>query len=297
MFRTVEYETQDGIALEKLGYDLDFDDENGKIEIRNNADVLNMNLNRRIAQFNGIKVWFYSPAKLDKYGDLRIGRNDIEKIMCPLFNRQAPLPRNIKRIVVDAGHGGEDSGAIGAKYKEKDLNLALSRKIKTALEAKGFEVIMTRDEDKFLTLDERSEFAEKQKADIFICVHHNAAASSPLAHGIETYSLTAAGEAGSHDRTHTDQSERKGNKFDTENIVLNYLVQSKMIEKTSAYDRGVKFARYKVLVQAPCPAILLEAGFVSNKKEEDALNTDTRQKNIADAVAEAVCIFAGLKLQ
>ena len=296
MFRTVEFETADGIAVEKIDAVAEFSDDGKKVLLKNEQNTLEMTVNRRIVKLNGIKVWLTLPLKADVNGDWRISRVDFDKIITPLFLNKFQLSRDVKKIVVDAGHGGDDTGAVGKKYNEKDLNLALAFKIKSALEAKGFEVILSRDRDIFLTLDKRSEFAAEKQADIFLCIHHNAARGVPAAHGIETYSLTFGGCAGTHDsgRNATAKHERAGNKFDTENILLNYLVQSEVIGATGAFDRGVKFARYKVLVQAPCPAILFEGGFVSNTKEEEMINSAEHQTKAASAIAEAVAKFARL---
>ena len=293
MFKVVEYKTEKGIALEQLGFDLDYDEETKKVKLCSSTGELIMTLNRRISLFNGTKVWLFSPVKFDDDEILRISESDVEKIIKPLMSKKYPLPSVVKRIIVDAGHGGEDTGAIGLKSKEKDLNLALSRKVKTALEAKGFEVIMTRDEDKFLTLDERSKFAAENKADLFICIHHNASGSTKAANGIESYSLSPANVNSTHDKKDTVPSgELPGNIFDEANINLSYYIQSCVINNTAANDRGMKFARFKVLVNAPCPAILFEAGFISNPSEEIAINSSERQDKTAKAIAEAVEKFS-----
>ncbi len=292
MFKHIEYRTENGIALEQSGFDFSYDEDNRKIYLTGIGGTIVMNLNRRIARFNDTKIWFFSPAKFDDDNILRINENDIEKIINPLLNKKYYLPSPVKRIVVDAGHGGHDNGAVGLKYKEKDLNLSLSRKIKAALEAKGFEVILSRNEDIFLPLDERSKFAKDQKADLFLCIHHNASGTAPQASGIECFSLPAPGADSSHENGGKATPPLPGNKFDEANINLNYLLQSHLISTVNAVDRGVKFARYRVLVNAPCPAILIEAGFVSNKKEENELNSESRQNKTAEAVAAAVVKFA-----
>lgn len=293
MFRTIEFENHSGIAAELLGNDFSFDPETKKANFKNQQNTVTLTLNRRIIKFNNIKIWLYNPVIADSEGDLRISKTDYEKILKILLSPGNIQKKTLKRIILDPGHGNEDAGAVGKKFKEKDINLALALRIKKSLESAGFEVIMTRNDDTFLPLAERSDFAAKNNADLFISIHHNAAKGNPVAHGIETYSLTAAGNAGTHDngKNATSTHERRGNKFDNENILLNYLVQSNMISATKSFDRGVKFARYQVLVQAPCPAILIEAGFISNPQEELLINSPDRQTQIADAVTQAVMEF------
>ena len=294
LFRTVEYKTDNGIALEKTDFDFNYDEDNKKIYLTGPGGTMLMDVNRRISHFNGTKIWLFTPAKIDKDGILRISENDIEKIIIPLLGKKYSLPSPVKRIVIDAGHGGNDNGAAGLKYKEKDLNLALSRKIKSALEAKGFEVIMTRNEDIFLSLEERSKFAKEQKADLFLCIHHNASPATKTAAGIETFSLSAPHVNSTHDKKGiVPAGILPGNTFDNANINLSYQIQSYIINNLPVNDRGMKFARFRVLVNAPCPAILLEAGFVSNPAEEIAAGSDERQNKIAKSVAEAIQLFSG----
>lgn len=293
MFKNIEYRTENGIALEKSTFNFTYDEDSRKIYLNGIGGTMIMDVNRRIARFNGTKIWLFTPAKFDNERVLRISENDIEKIIKPLLGKKYYLPSPIKRIVIDAGHGGHDNGAVGLKYKEKDLNLSLSRKIKSALGAKGFEVIMSRNEDKYLTLDERSEFAKAQKADLFLCIHHNASPSTKAAEGVETFSLSAPLVSSTHDRKNiVPAGKLPGNTFDDANINLSYQIQSHIINNLTVNDRGMKFARFRVLVNAPCPAILLEAGFVSNPAEEIAVNTDERQNKTAKSVAEAVQLFS-----
>lgn len=298
MFKQIEYQTADGIALEQLDFNCNYDENTRKIYLAGAGGTFVMDLNRRISLFNGTKIWLFSPPKFDRDNILRIGVSDVQKIINPLLLKKYSLMRPVKRIVIDAGHGGHDNGAVGLKYKEKDLNLSLSLKIKSALEDKGFEVIMTRTEDKFLTLDERSEFAKQQQADLFLCVHHNASGSTKTAHGTETFSLSAAGMNSTQDKKGIiPTGTLPGNAFDDANINLNYQIQSHIINNISTNDRGMKFARFRVLVNAPCPAVLLEAGFVSNPDEEIASATDDRQTKIAQAVTDAILQFANQKGQ
>ena len=291
LFRTVEYETADGIALQKLDCKLHSDDNSGKIILQNNKNILTLQLNSRLADFNGYKIWFFSPVIADSYGDLRISKTDVEKIINPLFYQTYKHCRPIKKIVLDPGHGGEDSGAVNKGIKEKDLNLALCKKIKTALDAKGFEILLTRNDDTFVSLNDRSKFAKQHAADIFISIHHNASLQ-PDTIGTETYALTAAGAESTHNSPNISKAVRRGNSFDNANIILSHLIHSKVISNINTFDRGMKFARYKVLVQAPCPAILFEAGFVSNITEAAECHSEIRQKKTAEAIAAAVKIFA-----
>lgn len=288
MFKPVEFKTADGIALEKLDCNFYCNKEKNEIFLSGKYGTFIMKPDCRTAEFNKRKIWLFSPVRYDKDGILRIEESNIEKIITPLLKRNYTIPDNAARIIIDPGHGMDDNGAVGAFSKEKDLNLSLSLKIREALEKKGFEVVMTRRDDSFLTLDARSDFAQKQQAGIFLSIHHNAS-ENKKANGIETYSLPPGGIAATHNTIKKIPDALPGNRFDNENINLNHLIHSHLIKQLGSFDRGSKFARYKVLVNAPCPAVLIEAGFISNQQEEIEINTEERQKKCAAAIAEALC--------
>lgn len=292
MFKNVEYHTSDGIAIEKLPYKYSFSEEEKTILLSHKDNVFDIKLNRRIAKLNGIKVWLLSPTRMDEQDIPRIHQTNVDNIIKPLLELQQPSPSPVKRIILDPGHGDHDKGAVGKISLEKDLNLKLALKLRQCLEDKGFEVIMTRSDDTFVSLDRRSEFAKEQKADLFISIHHNASIGAPNASGVETYSLSSAGMPSSNGTKGKIPGTLPGNAFDAANVKLNYLIHSNLIKSVGGNDRGVKFARFKVLVNAPCPAVLVEVGFISNVKEEVLLNTEARQNKTADAIAKGIAEYA-----
>jgi len=218
----------------------------------------------------------------------------------------------VRRVVIDPGHGGKDTGAIGRKgTREKDLTLAISKKLKRELQAMGLEVLLTREKDVFLELEERTRFANERQADLFISVHINAA-ENRKAHGIETYTLNlnsdryamrlAARENASSKRRVADLEfiladlATKANTDDS--VRLARLVQGEMVSRLrrtygekAIRDLGVKQALFFVLVGAKMPAILVEASFVSNPEEEQRLRTDKYQEETARSIAEGVRRF------
>jgi N-acetylmuramoyl-L-alanine amidase len=145
---------------------------------------------------------------------------------------------------------------------------------------------MTRDRDRFISLEQRPEYARKMHADIFISIHANSAGKTYV-NGIETFSATPAGAASTHDLKPGYKREN-GNSFDKNNSRLAYEIHKSLIRKTKAVDRGVKKARFLVIREAKSPAVLLELGFLSNPLEERALGRSAYQKAMADAIAEGV---------
>jgi len=226
------------------------------------------------------------------------------------LKRQAESTSGSKRrlIVIDPGHGGRDSGALGVSgVREADVALALSRRLKRALEKSlDAEIVMTRDDDRFLPLQDRAAIANALDADLFISVHANAS-PSPSAWGIETYYLDAASDAGAARVAVRENALSQGEKRDdilTDLFVTgtNRLskivateVQTKVIQRVSStfgedqtHDLGVKTALFAVLVWTRMPSILFESSFLSNPEDEIRLRMPLYQQTVADAMAEGV---------
>ena len=165
--------------------------------------------------------------------------------------------------MVDAGHGGKDQGASRSGVLEKNLNLKVALMLRDALKARGFQVYMTRDSDKFVPLPEISNYANSVNPALFVSVHHNAS-TNPALHGIETYYYTA------HSRPFADKVHRK------------------LVNSVSAQDRNVRRAMFYVVHHTRAPAILCEVGYVSNSWELGQLQTQERQQRTVNAIAEGV---------
>ena len=222
----------------------------------------------------------------------------------------AQLGLKVRRVVVDAGHGGKDAGAIGPHgVREKTLTLAIARKVASKLRALGFEVIMTRSEDKFVALDDRTRIANEARADLFISVHCNAARRRKL-EGVETWTLNvasdryaarlAAFENAEADRTVSDlrlilaDLATKANAGDARDLAQS--VQSSVIRTLRSRvgptrDHGVKQALFYVLLGTHMPSILVETGFISNPAEEARLKSSKFQDGAAEAIARGVKDF------
>lgn len=218
----------------------------------------------------------------------------------------------IRRVVLDPGHGGKDTGAIGPDgAKEKDLTLAMAKKLRSHLEEMGLEVLLTREDDRTLSLEDRTRFANEKGADLFLSIHVNAA-NNRRAHGIETYTLNlnsdryamrlAARENASLERGIGDLQfiladlATKANTDDS--LKLAKLVQSKMVTNLRRRhgaerirDLGVKQALFFVLVGAKMPAILLETGFISHPEEGKRLQSPAYQEDVVRGVAQGVRQF------
>lgn len=168
-----------------------------------------------------------------------------------------------RRVVIDAGHGGNDPGTNGGGWEEKVITLSVAQKVQALLEAADFEVFMSREDDTFIPLTDRAALTEVYDAPIFVSIHCNAAENIPTANGIETY-------AAPND--------------DGDSELAGYL-QKQLIAATAAKDRGVKTSRLVVLTHNLAPACLVEIGFMTNTDECAKITDDTYQ----DTLAEAIC--------
>lgn len=213
-------------------------------------------------------------------------------------------PVTIKTIVVDSGHGGRDPGALSKKgLKEKDLNLSVAKYIQEALTEKGYTVILTRDDDTYLTLEKRVCIARDCKADLFISVHTNANPSRSL-HGVEVYYLTPS-RFNSEERAVTLAKEegfwKDDLSFDARAILWDMLLSknySLSVELSQSLYfsfknlgfrvKSPKRAPFYVLRLAYVPSVLVEIGYITNRYEEKTLQRASYQKQIAEAIVLGV---------
>ncbi|RYZ37035.1 MAG: N-acetylmuramoyl-L-alanine amidase [Myxococcaceae bacterium] len=222
------------------------------------------------------------------------------------------LGLKVRRVVIDPGHGGHDSGAVGKEgTMEKEVALAISRKVADGLREKGLEVVLTRDDDTFIRLEDRAKLANEAHGDLFISVHCNSAATHKL-RGIETYTLNtsadrysirlaarenASSEKGISDlqfiladlatKANTEESSRLANS------VQHSLVTGLSTKYDGIKDLGHKEALFYVLLGAKMPAILVETSFLSHAEDEKRLASERYQDEVAKNIVLGVEEFLG----
>lgn len=172
--------------------------------------------------------------------------------------------RTFTTVVVDAGHGGKDNGAF-RRYggAEKNATLDVATRLASKLRESQFRVVMTRSGDVFIPLDERAAISNKQSNAIFVSVHFNDSGRRGI-RGFETYYHSPVARP------------------------LAYRIQQHLLTLPGAVNRGVKTAHFRVLRKAQYPAVLVECGFLSNRKEGAAARSANRRDNLADKIAEAI---------
>lgn len=252
--------------------------------------VVKMSVGGQECLMNGVKFVFTHPVTT--IGEKAyVSRMDLAKLIDPVlrpsFIRNAG---DFRTVILDPGHGGKDPGATNSIGNEAAYNLKVAQRTKTLLEAKGYKVLMTRDSNEYLSLQERVNFANAVRENaVFVSIHFNSGGRA--ARGIETFTLSPPGvshygrgfiEADNHART--------GNEHDSANIALATAVHGNILQRlgTNTFDRGIKRARFSVLSGVSHPAILLEGGFLTHPYEARLIENEAYQNAIATGVADAI---------
>ena len=220
-----------------------------------------------------------------------------------------------KTVVIDPGHGGKDPGAMDNGVREKDVNLAVGLELKRALTAKGYNVVMTRDTDIYLKLQERTDIANNVDADLFVSVHVNALPNKKSMTGFEIYIMALPTDKDAMNLAKVENREYvEGKGMDTENVdrrtelllrILGDMQQNNKISESTdfaamLYNAGVRNglpmrrvaqAPFFVLRGAGMPAVLLEIGFVTNANESRLLTTQPYQQRIAGAMSDGIANY------
>lgn len=255
-----------------------------------------LEVDQREISLNGLRV-FLGEAVVLRGRSLYLPQIDADRLLGPILRPSAiPDPRRLRTIVIDAGHGGRDSGTLNAKLKldEKTFTLDVARRLAGILGTGQWRVVLTRTDDRFIELRDRAEQATAAGADLFISIHFNAVEQGAAVKGTETYILTPRHQrsTSSAKRAAADAEEQPGNAHDRWNAVLGYQVHRHLLEKLGTADRGLKRARFAVLRLATCPAVLVEAGYLSNDDEARKIASERYRADIAEAVANAVKAYA-----
>ncbi len=191
----------------------------------------------------------------------------------PISEPSEPAAKEASLVVLDAGHGGDDTGAIAFNSNEKDVVLPIALRAGALLEDAGIRVAYTRVNDEAVSLADRVLLAENQKADLFVAVHANAYDTKPELNGVETYCFERGGES----------------------EVLAKELHAAVLEATGANDNLQRTADYYVLRNTTMPAVLLETGYMTNEAECAKLASSDYQEKIARAIANTVLVHLGMQ--
>jgi N-acetylmuramoyl-L-alanine amidase len=219
----------------------------------------------------------------------------------------AQLSLKVSKIVIDPGHGGKDPGAIGPNgLQEKDLTLAIGKQLAKRLKLEGFTVYLTRESDVFIPLEERTAFANKKKADLFVSIHLNSLGDQSAA-GVETYFLNLTTDSSAIEVAARENSTTSKSISDLQLIINDLMLNSKINESCrfancihkcimsqlvnnnyQGKDYGVKQAPFYVLLGARMPSILIELGFLTNSIDSTLLQSEEHQSTLIDGIAKGI---------
>ena len=293
------------LALEDLGrrYGLEtaWREPGRTLRVQSRWTTLEFQAGSREAAWNGLRLFLGEPVTASR-GKLSLTRTDWLAVVRPLLDPgAAPPPAGPGLIVIDPGHGGGDPGAENRTLglKEKTLALDLAGRLRRELQQRGYRVALTRSTDRRLRstqsadLAQRAAAANRLGADLFISLHFNALPNHPSVGGIETYTLTPAGQrsTAAHRRTAADRATHPGNRHDHWNAVLGAAVHSQLVSRLGATDRGLKRARFAVLRPLDCPAVLIEGGFLTQPNEARKLDTAAYRQDMAEAISAGIGLY------
>ena len=181
--------------------------------------------------------------------------------------KEAPPPS----VVLDPGHGGRDAGAwLKGGHPEKNLVLGIALQVERLLKGKRLRVILTRRSDEYIPLRRRAEIANDRRADLFVSIHANSC-SSDSANGFEIYYAE--------------------NGVENESLKAASFIQRYFKTATGARDRGIRKYRYLVLAQTKCPSVLVEVGYLSNRREAKLLRERSYRKKVAEGIAGGIIAY------
>lgn len=188
---------------------------------------------------------------------------DTKAAVRAIINNPIKINSGTKRVVLDAGHGGTDCGAVSGRFYEKDVNLDVTNRVRDILVKQGYSVILTRPDDKFVSLQDRVTISENNNPDIFVSIHVNSSTNSGVS-GIETHY------------------------YHQESMELAQKVHAALASKISSPNRGLFKSKFYVINHTTVPAILVEIGFISNEEERTELFNYTRRQATATAIADGI---------
>lgn len=301
VFNTVRIDGRNYINLADFvrfyGFDRNYSRNEKAISLTTKTRRFSFHIDSRECVLNGVKLWL-NDAPIESRNSVLLSEIDVRKTLDPVLRYWSIRKKKVDTIMIDPGHGGEDMGASGYRGSmEKRLTLDLAGRVEKLLRKLGFKTLMTRRTDTFVSLQDRSDLANSSDADIFVSIHFNSAKPNSVPYGIETYCLTpvglnSTGSIGSRLGLGSFHQEA-GNSYDSQNMLLAFLVQQKMHSKLmETEDRGVKRARFYVIKATERPSILIENGFISNALEEKRILSSAYINKAAESIVDGIKSYA-----
>lgn len=275
-------------------YELPNEQRNGEnLEFTGKQRSLTLTRNSRVAVVNGITHWLGFPV-LERDSVFFLSRLDLGKTIEPAFRPEHVEPLSpVTTVVLDAGHGGYDKGAASPFEFEKNFALDMARRVRDRLKKAGVRVVMTRNSDTFVELEDRAAVANRIPGSIFVSLHFNASDDNPSANGFEIFCVTPRGAPSSAYElpTQRDMLKESGNEKDLASFALANAIYHSMHGGMEMFDRGVKRARFAVLRHASVPAVLVEGGFLTNPGDARKVASRPWRDQYAETIARGILEF------
>jgi N-acetylmuramoyl-L-alanine amidase len=259
------------------------------VSLRSDRRVIRAQAGTSELSINGVRFFTHFPLLNIGNEDL-ISVMDVSKIIEPIL-RPSRIQKSgkVETVVLDPGHGGTDQGASSSWGTEKSFALDVALAARAQLIRAGYRVEMTRATDVAVSLEDRVNFANRFPNAVFVSIHFN---SSSGGSGVESYALAPEGvisnASSEHHVSAADTARHAGNAQDEQNIALTVSIHASVLTRLAAFDRGVRHARFHVLRDIKIPAVLLEAGFISDSSEGQRIATSRYRQQLGVAIAQGI---------
>jgi N-acetylmuramoyl-L-alanine amidase len=264
------------------------------VQLKNSYCTIECSVNDRSLTLNDEPLALGAPI-IDHAGALYLSKLDFDNNIFPLLSpNQIPGVPTLHHIILDPGHGGKDTGTTNdaLKANEKSNTLDVALRLAAILRQRGYEVTLTRSDDNYVELTDRTDIANKAKGDLYISIHFNNAPQKSVT-GIETWILPPPGQPPSNISAvrESDKVALPGNRFDLWNTILAYSVERSATRELDATNRGVKREHLVVLKALNMPGMLIECGFLSSPVEAVKILTPDYRQKIATSIADGVDLY------
>jgi len=290
----VKIENRDYVRIEelaefyKLGQPISLG--GSMISLAGANSAIRFNVGSRESVINGVKHWLCFPV-LEVRGQPMLSRTDLSKTIDPIMQPERILPRRrVETVIIDPGHGGDNHGARGRWTRdEKDLTLEAARHLRDELRSENLVVVMTRNRDVFVSLEDRARETQRRRNAIFVSLHYNH--GGPNGRGTEVFAIAPRGAPATMQSrpNSSDYIRLSGHAFDTHSVLLAHAIERRIAPLHGVENsRGVKRARFRVLRDSWCPAVLVEAGFLTNRQDSMRIARQDFSKRLAQAIRQGV---------
>ena len=259
----------------------------GQFQLSGGMRSLRGQANTKEFFINNLKFILSFPV-IECDGHLCMSRMDLTKLVEPVMRPgKIKDAEKIDTIVLDAGHGGHDRGAVSTYGDEKTFALDVVSRARLLLTQNGYKVVLTRSNDTFIPLYDRVKIANAQKNALFISVHFNAGGAGT---GLETYTLSPRGvpSMAADGPSITDLTPCPGHQNDAENMALATAMHAAMVVRSRMWDRGIKRARFVVIRDITIPGVLVEGGFQTNVIDARTIAMPAYRQQMAESIVKAV---------